>query len=110
MKKSNQIPPRGRPVVDHSEAALEQMKLYCGANPASPSAVRRPQLFFRGDLWIALLGPSVEEGIVGIGPTVATALRAFDMQYLIALRPPDERAPHSTKPRRFFRSASAAVD
>ena len=94
----------------HSEAALEQMKLYCGANPASPSAVRRPQLFFRGDLWIALLGPSVEEGIVGIGPTVATALRAFDMQYLIALRPPDERAPHSTKPRRFFRSASAAAD
>jgi len=42
-------------------------------------------LIFRGDLWIALLGPSVEEGIVGIGPTVAAALRAFDAQYLISI-------------------------
>jgi hypothetical protein len=49
--------------------------------------VRRPQLFFRGELWIAVLGPSVEEGIVGIGPTVAAALRAFDSQYLAGLRP-----------------------
>jgi len=49
--------------------------------------VRRPRLFFRGELWIALVGPSVEEGIVGIGPTVAAALRAFDMQYLAGLHP-----------------------
>jgi hypothetical protein len=51
---------------------------YCVAHPGSPSAVRRPRLFFRSELWIALLGPSVEEGIVGIGSTVAAALRAFD--------------------------------
>ena len=49
--------------------------------------MRRPQLSFRSDLWIALLGPSIEEGIVGIGPTVAAALRAFDVQYLAGLRP-----------------------
>jgi hypothetical protein len=30
----------------------------------------------------------VEEGIVGIGPTVEAALRAFDAQYLAGLRPP----------------------
>jgi hypothetical protein len=48
----------------------------------------RPQLLFRSELWIALLGPSMEEGIVGIGPTVAAALRAFDAQYLTGLRPP----------------------
>ena len=88
MKKNDHIA-RGHRIVDPSEAALEQMKLYCGANPASPSAVRRPQLFFRGDLWIALLGPSVEEGIVGIGPTVAAALRAFDVQYVAGLGPPE---------------------
>src|SRR6266550_660822 len=101
MKKSNQIPPRGRPVVDHSEAALEQMKLYCGANPASPSAVRRPQLSFRGDLWIALLGPSVEEGIVGIGPTISAALHAFDTQYLASLRPAVEPVRKSGPPKAF---------
>jgi hypothetical protein len=63
------------------------MQLYCLAHPGSPSAVRRPQLSSRGDLWIALLGPSVEKGIVGIGPSVGAALRAFDTQYLDFLGP-----------------------
>jgi len=85
-KNSGRVSGRGR-VTDHAAAATEQMELYCRARPGSPSAVRRPQLFFRGELWIALLGPSVEEGIVGIGATVVAALRAFDVQYLAGLRP-----------------------
>ena len=44
--------------------------------------MRRPQLSIRDGLWIALLGPNVEKGIVGIGPSVESALRAFDAQYL----------------------------
>ena len=63
------------------------MQSYCLAHPRSPSAVRRPHLSSRGDLWIALLGPSVEKGIVGIGPSVEAALRAFDTQYLDFLGP-----------------------
>ena len=62
-------------------AAMEEMQSYCLAHPGSPSAVRRPQLSIRGNLWIALLGPSVEKGIVGIGPSVKAALRGFDAQY-----------------------------
>ena len=75
-------------IRDYAATATEQMELYCAAHPGSPSAVRHPRLSFRSELWIALLGPSVEEGIVGIGPTVAAALRAFDAQYLAGLRPP----------------------
>src|SRR5436189_6386520 len=85
-KKRNTAPntyPRGNP----SLVAREEMQSYCLAHPGSPSAVRRPQLSIRGDLWIALLGPSVEKGIVGIGPNVEAALRAFDAQYLNLLRP-----------------------
>ena len=41
-------------------------------------------------IWIALLGQSVREGIAGFGPTIETALRAFDAQYLNGLRPPVE--------------------
>jgi hypothetical protein len=67
--------------------AREEMQSYYLAHPGSPSAVRRPQLSNRGDLWIALLGPSVEKGIVGIGPSVKAALRAFDTQYLDFLGP-----------------------
>jgi len=103
MKKNNGHIPRGRHVADYASAAIEQMELYCAARPGSPSAVRRPRIFFRSELWIALLGPSIEDGIVGIGSTVAGALRAFDTQYLAGLRPPRE----ATKSRRSFRSASA---
>jgi hypothetical protein len=85
-KNSGRFSGRGR-VTDYAAAATEQMELYCRARPGSPSAVRRPQLFFRSELWIAVLGPSVEEGIIGIGPTVVAALRAFDVQYLAGLHP-----------------------
>jgi hypothetical protein len=68
--------------------------------------VRRPQLFFRSDLWVALLGPSFDEGIAGIGPTVAAALRAFDAQYLAGLRPPNKRDRSVTRPGRAVRTTA----
>ena len=55
---------------------------YCAAHPDTPSATRRPALSIRSGLWIALLGPCLDEGIVGIGYTVESALRAFDTQYM----------------------------
>ena len=88
MNKNNGQASDGRGILNYAAEAMEQMELYCVTHPGSPSAVRRPRLSVRGELWIALLGPSVDEGIVGIGPTVAAALRAFDTQYLVGIRPP----------------------
>jgi hypothetical protein len=105
MKKNNGQVSRRRHGIDYAIAAMEQMELYCDAHPGSPAAVRRPRLFVRGELWIALLGPSVEEGIVGIGPTVTSALRAFELQYLAGLRPAAELIDDS----RTVRSASSAT-
>ena len=62
--------------------AVREMERYCNAHPATPSALKRPQLLFRGGVWIALLGRNIPEGIVGFGYTVEAALRAFDAQYL----------------------------
>jgi hypothetical protein len=92
--------------IDQMPAATEEVQSYCLTHPGSPSAVRRPQLSIRGDLWIALLGPSVEKGIVGIGPSVESALRAFDAQYLSFLRPATEatKIHHST-----FRARNCAT-
>jgi len=67
---------------DPARMALEAMESYCAAHPNSPSAVRHPGLSIRSGLWIALLGPSIEKGIVGLGSTVEAALRAFDIQYM----------------------------
>jgi len=90
MKKNNGFSGNGHQVPISTTAAIERMHLYCAAHPGSPSAARKPQLFLRSHLLVALLVPSVEEGIVGIGPTVEAALRAFDAQYLAGLRPPAE--------------------
>lgn len=68
----------------------EQMEQYFADHPRSPSAVRRPQIFHRSGTFVALLGLNLQNGIAGLGNTVEAALRAFDMQYLRALRPPAE--------------------
>jgi len=91
MKTSTELKRNSHLTENRTLAAMERMELYCAAYPGSPSAARRPQLLYRGQVWIALLGPSVSEGIVGIGPTVEAALRAFDAQYLAGLRPPSDR-------------------
>ena len=75
---------------DDPTPAMEEMQSYCLAHPGSPAAVCRPRMSMRGDLWVALLGPTVEKGIVGIGPSVEAALRAFDAQYFSLLRPATE--------------------
>jgi hypothetical protein len=83
--------------ADTTRAAMERMELYCMAHPRSPTAVRRPRLFVRDAVWIALLGPSIEEGIAGFGNMVEAALRAFDAQYLRGLQPPENASNPSSR-------------
>ena len=73
---------------DRSEEALAEMERYCEEHPRSPSAVRRPRVMIRGRNCIALLGSTLEDGIAGIGSSVRSALRAFDVQYQNSLKPP----------------------
>ena len=72
-------------------AARQRAELYYESHPGSPSAVRLPKLFARSGVWVALLGQSVRDGIAGFGPTIEAALRAFDAQYIDALRPPADQ-------------------
>jgi hypothetical protein len=81
----------GRHAVDRTLAAMQEMEHYCAAHPKSAVAMRHPRLSLRGRTFIALLGPSIEEGIAGFGDTVSAALRAFDAQYSRSLTPPVDR-------------------
>ena len=108
MNKNHHTPPGG-PAYDYAAAAADQMNEYCAAHPGSPSDVRRPQLLFRGDLWVALLGPSVEEGIVGIGATISAALRAFDVQYLAGMPRSNERTKSRANRGRSLRATASAL-
>jgi hypothetical protein len=71
----------GQHGADQTLAAMREMERYCAAHPGSPAAVRRPRLSIRGRTFVALLGPTIEEGIAGFGDSVRAALRAFDAQY-----------------------------
>jgi hypothetical protein len=95
----------------NASAAEQRLEIYCAVHPGAPSAVRRPRIFFRSGVWIALLGESIKEGIAGFGSTVEAALRAFDVQYLNTLRPPEEKlADASSSPAQRSRSASLTTD
>ena len=65
----------------------DRVELYYAAHPGSAAALRRPRLTRQGGVWVAVLGVNIQKGIVGIGPTVEAALRAFDTQYFYHLRP-----------------------
>jgi hypothetical protein len=80
----------GRGAVDGILAAMQELERYCVAHPNSPVAIRHPRLSIRGRTFIALLGPSIDEGIAGFGDTVSAALRAFDAQYSRFLTPVDK--------------------
>jgi hypothetical protein len=82
MRRQSVFDSQRQHIFDRTSAAAERLEAYCQAHLGSPTAVRRPQLLLRGQLWIALLRPSMEDGIVGIGATIEAALRAFDQQYL----------------------------
>ena len=86
MRKSPQ------PTIDWQGDRLgktaDQMERYFAQHPGSPSAVRRPQLSHRGGTFVVLLGRNLQNGIAGLGNTVEAALRAFDVQYVRAVRPP----------------------
>lgn len=69
--------------------AQAELERYCVEHPRSPSAERRPRVILRGSNCVALLGSTLEDGIAGIGSSVWAALRAFDVQYLNSLKPPE---------------------
>lgn len=78
----------GRYAVDQTFAVMEEVDRYCAAHPKSPTAIRHPKLSIHGRRVVALLGPTIEEGITGFGDTVQAALRAFDVQYSRRLTSP----------------------
>jgi hypothetical protein len=80
---------RGR-AVNRTLAAMDEMRRYCTAHPGSPAALCQPRLSIRGRAFVALLGPAIEDGIVGFGDTVQAALRAFDAQYSRSLSAVDK--------------------
>lgn len=59
------------------QAAYEQMR---------PAVIFKPRLFPDGDQWCALLGESLQVGVVGFGDSPAEAMYDFDKQWNAKLK------------------------
>lgn len=60
------------------EAAWEQQR---------PSVVFKPALYPDGNMWCALFGDNLQEGVAGFGETPAKAMYAFDQAWMNELTP-----------------------
>ena len=58
---------------EYITAAMEQQR---------PSVLFKPEITQDGDAWIALLGPDLAVGVVGVGQTPAEAMHDFDRVFL----------------------------
>ena len=87
--KSEYVNTVRRSQMSHLRKAAREMEDYCMMHPCTPAAVRRPRISKRGGTWIALLGPSIDDGIAGFGPDIFAALETFNRNYLAALQPPE---------------------
>ncbi len=67
---------------EYAAAAWEQSR---------PSVLYRPALSADGNMWCALLGDNLQEGVAGFGETPDAAMRAFDKAFA------EERTPTATR-------------
>lgn len=49
-----------------------------------PSTVYRPTVSRDGNMWCALYGENIQEGVCGFGETPELAMRQFDIEFLNA--------------------------
>lgn len=52
-----------------------------------PSAVYRPRIFIDGNMWCALYGDNLQDGVAGFGRSVAEAMADFNVNWRKRLVP-----------------------
>lgn len=63
------------------------MQMTAASLQCAPSAIYRPKLMADGDMWCALYGDNLQEGVSGFGKTPAEAMYAFDEAWVKSLTP-----------------------
>jgi hypothetical protein len=71
----------------------EDVEQYFDEHPRSPAARLRPHMAITRNVWLAFVGPELQEGAAGIGDSPYEALEDFDRHFL---EPFVSRNGHST--------------
>jgi hypothetical protein len=69
--------------INQRDFALDRRDYADAANRATctlsrPSYVFKPKVFLNGNMWCALYGENIQEGVCSFGNSPANALREFD--------------------------------
>ncbi|HEP8326530.1 hypothetical protein ACP3VF_10335 [Pseudomonas paraeruginosa] len=60
--------------------AMEEIKL-AAVSQSEPSAIYRPKLSIDGNMWCALYGENLQDGVAGFGSSPAEAMDAFNRSW-----------------------------
>ena len=60
----------------------EDVEDFLKAHPRSPAAQLRPKLGVVGSVWLAYIGPKLQPGTSGLGPTPREALEDFNLRFM----------------------------
>ena len=62
--------------------------------PRSPAAPLRPRMGMVGDTWLAFIGPELQPGTSGLGPTPLHALEDFNLHFMEPIISRNGSEPH----------------
>lgn len=60
----------------------EDVEQYLEEHPTSPAARLRPQMAVKRNVWLAFIGPQLQEGAAGIGDSPCEALEDFNRHFM----------------------------
>src|SRR5262245_26368422 len=67
--------------IGHQASLVAENIRMAVAEYERPSVLFRPVLILDGSAWIALYGPNIQEGVVGVGDSPEEATRSFDKSW-----------------------------
>ena len=60
----------------------EDVEDFLETHPRSPAAQLRPKLGVVGSVWLAYIGPKLQRGTSGLGPSPREALEDFNLRFM----------------------------
>jgi hypothetical protein len=63
----------------------EDVEDFLETHPRSPAAQLRPKFGVVGSVWLAYIGPKLQRGTSGLGPTPRDALEDFNLRFMESL-------------------------
>ncbi len=67
--------------ISHARDIVTQEYVIAAAEQQRPSVLFRPRVFIDGEVWCAIYGDNLQDGVAGFGPSPDAAMRDFDTKW-----------------------------